>query len=77
MFDNARMLDLIEQTLDHHPSCPLCGAPTDIRDRDGRLWLECSSTPVEAPSGLISRLGSALGSHPRRLVVDLREALAA
>ena len=48
MFDNARMLDLIERTLDADPTCSVCGAPTDVRDHDGRLWLECSSAPTEA-----------------------------
>jgi hypothetical protein len=77
MFDNARMLDLIEQAMMAEPTCPVCGAPTDVRDHDGRLWLECSSVATEAPSGLIARLGAALLPHPRRLIVDLREGLAA
>jgi hypothetical protein len=77
MFDNSRMLDLIEQALDHDPYCALCNAPTDIRDRDGRLWLECSTAPVDAPTRLIDRIGGALLPHPRRLIVDLREELAA
>ena len=77
MFTNAHVLDLIEQTLDRDPACALCGAPTDIRDRDGRLWLECSSTPLETPTGLLARIGVALQPHPRRLLVDLREDVAA
>ena len=77
MFDNARMLDLIERTLTTDPICPMCGAPTDVRDHDGRLWLECSSAPAGAPTGLVARLEAALLSHPRRLIVDLREGLAA
>jgi hypothetical protein len=77
MFDNAQMLDLFEQALDHEPVCTVCSAPTDIRDRGGRLWLECSTTPIEPPTGLIDRLGAALAPHPRRLIADLREDLAA
>ena len=77
MFDNARVLDLIERTLDTDPFCPVCGAPTDVRDHDGRLWLECSSAATESPSGLIARLEAALLPHPRRLILDLREGLAA
>jgi ssDNA-binding Zn-finger/Zn-ribbon topoisomerase 1 len=77
MFDNARMLDLIERTLDADPVCPVCGAPTDVREHDGRLWIECSSAPTDEPSGLIARLEAALRAHPRRLIVDLGEGLAA
>jgi hypothetical protein len=77
MFDNARMLDLIERTLDADPVCPVCGAPTDVRDHDGRLWIECSSAPTDEPSGLIARLGAVVLAHPRRLIVDLREDIAA
>ena len=77
MFANAHMLDLIERALDHDPCCTLCNAPTDIRERDGRLWLECSMTPLEAPTRFLERIGGALLPHPRRLVVDLREDLAA
>jgi len=77
MFDTAHLLDIIEQAIDHEPACPLCSAPTTIRDRDGRLWLECSSTPVDPPTRLLDRLGAALQPHPRRVVLDLRETLAA
>ena len=77
MFAKAQMLDLIEQTLEHDPRCTLCNAPTDIRDRDGRLWLECSTTPIDIPTRFLERLGGALLPHPRRLVLDLREDLAA
>ena len=49
MFDNARLLDLIEHALDADPFCPVCGAPTTIKDDDGRLWLVCSAA-ARAPS---------------------------
>jgi hypothetical protein len=77
MFDNSRMLDLIERCLDADPTCSACGAPTDVRDHDGQFWLECSSASAEPPSGIIARLGAAILPHPRRLIIDLREPRAA
>jgi hypothetical protein len=75
MFDNDQMLELIERALDDHPHCEVCGAPTTIADDDGRLWLVCSATT--APHGILARLGAAVLPHEHRLVVDLREELAA
>ena len=75
MFDNARMLDLIERALDDDPFCPVDGAPTTIEDDGGRLWLVCSA--AAAPNGIIERLGAAILPHERRLLVDLTEELAA
>ncbi len=75
MFDNDQMLELIERALDDDPYCGVCGAPTTIADDDGRLWLVCSATT--APRGILARLGAAVLPHERRLVVDLREELAA
>jgi hypothetical protein len=77
MFDDSRMLDLIERSIDADPTCSVCGAPTDVSDHDGRLWLECSSASTEPPSGLLARLEAAILPHPRRLIVDLREPRAA
>ena len=42
MFDNARMLDLIERALDADPYLPRLRRPDRRRGRDGRLWLVCS-----------------------------------
>jgi hypothetical protein len=75
MFDNARMLDLIERALDDDPLCPICSAPTTIEDDNGRLWLVCSATV--APGGVIGRISNAILPHQRRLVVDLSEHVAA
>ena len=75
MFDNARMLDLIERALDDDPYCPVCGAPTTIEDDDGRLWLVCSA--ALSATGVAGRLGAAILPHERRLLVDLSEDLAA
>lgn len=77
MFDNARVLDMIERALDAEPTCPVCGAPTDVRDHDGRLWLECSSASIDPPNGIVARLGAAILPHPRRLLIDLGEPRAA
>lgn len=77
MFDHAHIIDLIERAMDSDPFCPVCHAPTTIRDHDGRLWLECSATPAETPDGLLARLGAALLPHPRRLILDLTEDQAA
>jgi hypothetical protein len=75
MFDNARMLDLIERALDDDPFCPVCGAPTTIEDDRGRLWLVCSATMT--PIGVVERVSAAILPHERRLLVDLSEGLAA
>ena len=37
MYDNARLLEIIERAVDADPYCPTCSAPTTIRDEDGRL----------------------------------------
>jgi hypothetical protein len=75
MFDNARLLDLIERALDRDPYCPICGAPTAIEDDHGRLLLVCSATM--APKTVLGRLSAAILPHERRLVVDLSKGLAA
>ena len=75
MFDNARLLDLIEHALDADPFCPVCGAPTTIKDDDGRLWLVCSA--ALDPVGIGARISAAILPHLRYLVVDLSEHLAA
>jgi ribosomal protein L37AE/L43A len=77
MFDHAHYIDRIERSIDADPFCPVCHARTTIRERDGGLWLECSSTPEDAPAGLRERLQAVLMPHPRRLIVDSAEGLAA
>ena len=77
MFDDVRMLDRIERALDATPTCPVCGAPTAIRHRSGRLWLECSATPVDPPTGFLARLEAALAPHPRHVVAELIDPIAA
>ena len=75
MFDNARMLELIEHAVNADPFCPVCGASTTVEDEDGRLWLVCSAATT--PDGLIARIGAAVLPHTRRLIVDLSEHMAA
>lgn len=75
MFDNARLLDLIEHALDADPFCPVCGAPTTIEDDAGCLWLVCSATLD--PVGVGARIRAAILPHRRQLLVDLSEHLAA
>jgi hypothetical protein len=77
MFDHAHLVDRIEQSIEDAPTCSLCHAPTVIRDRAGRLWLECSATPEDEPIGLRARFAAAFMSHPRQLILDLTEDLAA
>ncbi|HEV7605467.1 MAG: hypothetical protein QOI37_1802 [Chloroflexota bacterium] len=75
MFENSQLLERVEHALDEDPYCPLCGAHTTIEDEDGRLWLVCAATT--APSSVLGRVSAAILPHERRLIVDLREDLAA
>jgi hypothetical protein len=75
MSDHARMLDLIEHTVDTDPTCPACGAPTTVAERGDHLYLVC--TAAEAADGLLARIEAALVPHVQREIVDLAEALAA
>jgi ssDNA-binding Zn-finger/Zn-ribbon topoisomerase 1 len=75
MFDNAKMLDLVEHALEEERICPVCSAPTTIAEDNGRLWLVCSATP--APTGILARMTNAILPHERRLVADLRHHRAA
>ncbi len=77
MFDNAHLIDRLERSIEADPICPVCHAPTTIRERGGRLWLDCSATPEGGPTGLRERLEAVLLPHPRRLIVDRLEDLAA
>jgi hypothetical protein len=72
MFDHVRALEIIERAIHDDPSCPYCGAPTDVReDTDGRLWLVC--TADEPGERLLDRLRAIIEPHVRRPVLDLAE----
>ena len=70
MFDNAELLERIEQALQSQPFCSVCGAATTIHDDRGRLWLTCSATPE--PVGILARMTHAILPHDRRAVANLR-----
>ena len=76
MFDNDQMLDLIERALDDDPYCSVCGAPTDHHATTTAVCGSICSAST-APHGILARIGAAVRPHARRLVVDLREELAA
>jgi len=76
MFDNARVLDLLERAIDDDPMCRACGSPNTIEDDGaGRLCLVCPTTI--APAGLAARVSAALLPHTRRRLLDLTEHVAA
>lgn len=77
MFDHAHLIDRIERSIEDDPYCSICHAPTVIRERAGRLWLECSATPEDEPLGIRARFAAVFMSHPRHLIMDLTEDLAA
>jgi hypothetical protein len=76
MIDNRKAVDLIERAHDAQPFCR-CGRHTTMLERNGRIWLACSSFD-EPREGTIARVLSVLtaGVHTRELVLDL-EAIAA
>ena len=54
MYDQSRVVDLIEQANDARPFCP-CGRHTTPVWRDGVVWLECSSIS-EPRDGVVARI---------------------
>jgi hypothetical protein len=75
MFDRATVVDRIERAIDQDPICPTCGAPTTVIDEDGLLVLRCSAA-LDA-DGRLGRFLHALVPHERRIILDLREGIAA
>ena len=43
MFSNQQLIEKIEDAQVTSPYCVQCGEPTTITERDGVLWLECTS----------------------------------
>ena len=74
MNDDLRLVDYIERSIDRDPYCPACGAPTDVRDRNGALVLECSA--IDAPRGRLGRLITALVAHHRVVLLGPEERVA-
>lgn len=75
MFDRAKAIRIIEEALDHQPTCVVCGRPTGIRDVGGSLFLSCPA--IGAEGGVFARIRSAILAHTDRLILDAGEAAAA
>ena len=43
MTTNDQLVERIERAMTATPICGLCGQPTRITEREGAIWLECSS----------------------------------
>ena len=70
MFTHTAALERIEQAQHETPFCG-CGAPTLPVDRNGVIWLGCTS--LDEPKGLVRRLLSLDLSHTHQPIVDLAE----
>jgi hypothetical protein len=75
MIDTTQVLERIEQAEHETPTCP-CGATTIPVDRDGAVWLVCSSLK-SWESRRTFRLLSALYPHVNRRVVEASSAVVA
>lgn len=67
---NTRVLERIERAQDERPYCPACGRPTAVIERDGELWLACTS---ERPASRLGGLLHTLAAHHAELVVNRSE----
>ena len=71
MFTEPQIVDRIEDALSKSPYCKQCGQPNTIAERDGALWLECSSI-AHPRSRLQTLLRFDFASfHTQRPVVEL------
>jgi hypothetical protein len=77
MYDRKTILHLVNDAERHTPRCA-CGSTMLAVDREGGLWLECSSRR-RPPGDLLTRLRSLdwLVGHDRRLIVGPEELRAA
>jgi hypothetical protein len=74
MFTNQDLLERIEDAERLAPFCDQCGSPTTVAERDGALWLECSSI-AHRPRGLRALLKLDFASlHTRREITALQPA---
>ena len=80
MYDRIAIVNLVEDAERNDPYCA-CGAPMIAQERDGALWLACSSQrePAERREGVLGRIRSlaSLAWHDRRLLLDAAELQAA
>jgi hypothetical protein len=68
--DNTSLVELIEDMERTFPHCPSCSEHNITVERDGALWLECSS--LSTPKPVLRRLLTldfAIG-HTRRQIVE-------
>ena len=74
MYDQSRVVDLIEKANDRRPFCP-CGRHTTPVWRDGTVWLECASLG-EPRDGVVARIVAVATApvHLRMPIVDVPEA---
>jgi hypothetical protein len=77
MYDRLTVLNLVNDAERTNPACA-CGAPMIAVDRDGGLWLECSSR-LHPRRGPLARLASLewLAGHRRRVIISPEELQAA
>jgi hypothetical protein len=74
MLTNQKLLERIEDAGRVSPFCTYCWSPTTIVERDGALWLECS-TLSERRGGLRALLTLDFASrHTQREIATLRAA---
>lgn len=70
MHDHRTIVDAIERATDDHPFCSTCGAHTDVTEREGTIWLECSSL-ARSHGNRLRALIASLVPHDRRRLLDL------
>lgn len=74
MSNDRRIIDLVEDALDAHPACTVCGGPFDVVARDDQLWLDCRA--LDGARTLRRRLVDAILGHDRIAVATLPAASA-
>lgn len=69
-WEQAKVLDVLEQAWGKAPFCKACTSPTTPVARDGAIWLECASLREERP--FLKRLLSFdfVVDHTRRVILE-------
>jgi hypothetical protein len=75
IYDRVRLLELIESAIDADPTCPSCGATTEVVDEDGALVLRCSA--ISTINGVLGRLRAAVLPHFHHVLLEADELIAA